>query len=67
MPSILPGLVDRQRVRKNGTYWVGEVIYFGGNDRKVVAHVYGDTIKECRARKRAVADLLQRELKKGGA
>jgi len=67
MQSILPGLVDTQRTRKSGTYWVGEVIYFGGTERKIVAHVYGDTLEECRARKKAVCELLQKELKKGAS
>jgi len=63
MPSILPGLVDTQRTRKSGTYWVGEVIYFG-RERKVVAKVYGDTLEELRARKHAVCRALQETLKK---
>jgi len=55
---IFGGIVDRTRTRRGKVYWVGEVVIFDPKKR-VIAHVYGDTLKEMRARKYAVADRLR--------
>ena len=64
MTSILPGLIDRWRNKKNGKRrYTGQVLKFDGANkqqpRSVIAEVYGDSLKEMRKRKNAVAKLLK--------
>lgn len=57
--TILPGLVDRKHTRSGPRRWRGEVMMFTPKKPVVIAVVYGRTMKEMRARKRAVYEALK--------
>ena len=60
MTSILPSITDKWRNKRNGKRrYVGQVLRFDGGTTTVIAEVYGDTLKEMRRRKHAVADALK--------
>ena len=58
-PTILPGLVDRDDARSGPRRWRGEVLLFTPKKPVVIATVYGSTLEEMRARKRAVYEALK--------
>ena len=59
MTSILPGLKDTWRNKRNGQRrYVGQVVRLGDGKSVVIAEVYGDTLDEMRTRKHACAKLL---------
>ena len=58
-PTILPGMVDREHARNGPRRWRGEVLLFTPKKPVVIAVVYGRTLAEMRARKRAVYEALK--------
>lgn len=60
MSVILPDLVDRYlNLRDGRKKFVGKILAIDGGKKKVIAHVYGTTIEEMRARKYAVLKALK--------
>ena len=55
MSTILPGMIDRWRGKRNGQKrCVGQVLKFDGSKKKeVICEVYGDSLLEMRRRKYA--------------
>lgn len=66
MATVLPNLIDRWRGLRNGKRkYVGQIVLYGdGAKRTVIAEVYGWSLKQMRARKRAVERALK-ELHQG--
>lgn len=58
---VMPGLIDRYRNLRNGRKkYTCEILLLGGDhERQVIAHVYGNSLREARRRKRIVCKALK--------
>jgi len=61
-PTILLGIKDRWRTKRNGEkFWVGQVLILQDGNWRVMAQVFSDSLLEMRRRKMAVYSALKRE------
>lgn len=59
MTTILPGLIDKWRNKRNGQRrYVGQVVRLADGKSVVIAEVYGETLYEMQERKHACAKVL---------